>query len=89
MVFGFGKALDVLLDGDMVRRHEWPPEMALSLVPARLSEPPVYLKQREFDFVLERPELMLVEYPQDGAIRAAWHPRTDDLLAEDWEYVQP
>jgi hypothetical protein len=78
IMFGFGKALDVLRDGDSVRREEWAPDRSLRLAGGPSIEemdPDSPLVGSHFDL-------------HEGGAAGCWAPKHSDLLAEDWDYVR-
>lgn len=87
-MFGFGKALDVLRDGDAVRRPEWP-GIVLVLVPA--IEVPVETLPRVVSAQIEGEEAVIAQslltVSQAGVVND-WLPTDEDLLAEDWDYAR-
>ena len=86
MFFGFGKALDLLRDGDLVRRHEWAPNVSLYLqqqeqVLVHLSNDP-----RPRPMTVQPAQLMKLSVAANGdSYTTAWAPDSEDLLADDWE----
>ncbi len=97
-MFGFGKALDVLRDGDAVRRNSWDfeafsPQSFLMLIPG--SEVTV-----NADRPLGRamPRLVGEDLTYSSHIDivcvgadvhvSPWQPTQADLLAEDWDYAR-
>jgi hypothetical protein len=94
-MFGFGKALDVLRDGDEVTRRGWQhPEViftrpaclrleGLSRIEPSTTEPDIEVKTAIF------PETFMVVTPgPDGDWMRPWFPTHEDLLAEDWDYAR-
>lgn len=80
-MFGFGKALDVLRDGDPVRRGSWQAGMwlRLGLGPSLNEIVPEHgrgqmYKGHHFDLV-------------NGDFFGCWSPTHEDLLAEDWDHA--
>lgn len=86
-MFGFGKALDVLADGDQVRRHEWAPDMAIVMVPRTTILVSLSSEGTAVPVQLAPAHLFMVEVVGDDAYMQAWTPSSADLLADDWEYV--
>jgi hypothetical protein len=89
MSFGFGKALDVMRDGDAVRRAGWGDVdfgvIGLSTAPKITLWPAT---QPEEDHIVMA-QFMIVITLADGRTRfQAWPPSHDDLLAEDWDYAR-
>ncbi len=79
MSFGFGKALDVLRDGDAVTRLGWnAPDQCVFLVPG--SEIAVAGRTVEYR---DRIDLRAVNGEID-----TWQPTVNDVLAYDWDYVR-
>jgi hypothetical protein len=94
-MFGFGKALDVLRDGDSVTRQGWKhPEVVFGL-PSRVmlmdrnavssSEADPEPEPRDTVFA---EQLVIVTAGLDEDWVRPWAPTHEDLLAEDWDYVR-
>ena len=97
-MYGFGKALDVLRDGDAVRRHSWNQEVfsgrdCLILVPGSVvtvdaNRPLGRALPGQVDNELAyAAHIDLVHVAGDMVFVYPWAPTHGDLLAEDWETV--
>ena len=92
MAFGFGKALDVLRDGDAVTRLGWnAPRQSVFLVPGSTIE---VAADRPLGKALPFLVGESVEYRPHIDLRTAngeivtWQPTISDVLADDWDYVR-
>jgi hypothetical protein len=90
-MFGFGKALDVLRDGDAVTRRGWQHPEAIFVRPPRLK------LDRSSRIEATEPEEKTVIFPEVLTVETSgldedwirpWFPTHEDLLAEDWDYVR-
>jgi uncharacterized protein DUF2829 len=83
-MYGFGKALDVMRDGDLVTRHHWQPVDPFGVWPCLRLEP-----QTESDtgdrVVLAQISQLTVSV--DTLYVAPWAPTHGDLLADDWDHA--
>lgn len=84
-MFGFGKVLDVLADGDQVRRHEWSPDLAIALVPRTEVVMSLSSDGVKVPVQLASAHLFMIEAVGDDVYVQAWAPSSADLLAQDWE----
>ncbi len=91
-MFGFGKALDVLREGDAVTRRGWnAPDQCVFLVPGSEIE-----IQADRPLGRALPHLVgeYVQYRDHIDLRTAngeivtWQPTISDVLAEDWDYAR-
>lgn len=90
-MFGFGKALDVLRDGDAVRRQGWPGIVLLLANEHHEQFPGV---QIEVNALRAHVDSDLVTFPETlttvsrAGVVNYWSPTHADLLAEDWDYAR-
>ena len=91
-MFGFGKALDVLRDGDAVTRTTWnAPGQFVILVPGSeieiAADRPLgrACPERVGEYVQYRDHIDI--FTANGEV-VTWQPTISDVLAEDWDYVQ-
>lgn len=73
MPFGFGKGIDLLLDGEMLRRADWSGDKYISNCDCD-----------EGTCVPFHPRTLVTA----GSVRLPWHANSADLFAQDWERVE-
>ena len=85
-MYGFGKALDVLRDGDLVTRKSWAPMDPFGVQPfiQLTQQVAIPAEDGEGNRVM-LPALMKLVSPIDDVYLEPWAPTHADLLAEDWE----
>ena len=93
MSFGFGKALDVLRDGDSVTRHAWRPEVfgepaRLMLIEWNHVRAATHEAGEETRDTVFLEHLVIVKSGLDEDWVQPWTATSESLLAEDWDYVR-
>lgn len=83
----FGKALEAMKQGEMVRRKGWNGKgMFAYMVPANVYKTQTDAAKKMFgDKVSYNPYFALKTVPGEVS---AWSPNTLDILAEDWEIIE-
>ncbi len=94
-MFGFGKALDVLRDGDEVMRRGWQHPEVIFTRPSRLMlldsnrvEAPTTEPGVEATATVFAEQLVIATPGPDEDWIRPWFPTHEDLLAEDWDYAR-
>lgn len=94
MPFGFGKALDVLRDGDPVRRTSWNPTTFIMMVaagpPSVPTDTALLRAAPEFATVPAgySAHIDIVNYDGVDLEVRPWTVTQDAIMAEDWDYVR-
>lgn len=86
-MYGFGKALDVLREGDQVTRASWAPMDPFGVQPIIQLTPLTEIPDEQGGVRVMLPMLASLRRGVDDVYIEPWAPTHGDLLAEDWETV--